>query len=114
MGTKLTPYSLTLLLGYLAISYKNVGKATFSLDKHLLMSSFFRLLIPSFSFKFSVPKRPSQEKPLVFRKRAGWSLSLRFYLFTIYKHTVAVFRHTRRGRQISLPMVVSHHTIAGI
>ena len=76
MGTKLTPYSLTLLLGYLAISYKNVGKATFSLDKHLLMSSFFRLLIPPFTFtsEFSVPKRPSQEKPLVFRKRAGWSL----------------------------------------
>ena len=25
------------------------------------------------------------------------------------KHTVTVFRHTRRGRQISLRMVVSHH-----
>jgi hypothetical protein len=30
------------------------------------------------------------------------------------KYTVAVFRHTRRGRQISLQMVVSHHVVAGI
>jgi hypothetical protein len=27
---------------------------------------------------------------------------------------IAVFRHTRRGRQISLWMVVSHHVVAGI
>ena len=30
------------------------------------------------------------------------------------KYTVAVFRHTRRGRQISLWVVVSHHVVAGI
>jgi hypothetical protein len=30
------------------------------------------------------------------------------------KYTVAVFRHTRRGSQISLRMVVSHHVVAGI
>jgi hypothetical protein len=36
------------------------------------------------------------------------------YLFIICKYTVAVFRHTRRGRQISLQMVVSHHVIVGI
>jgi hypothetical protein len=35
-------------------------------------------------------------------------------LFIICKYTVAVFRHTRRGRQISLRMVVSHHVVAGI
>jgi hypothetical protein len=35
-------------------------------------------------------------------------------LFIINKYTVAVFRHTRRGRQISLQMVVSHHVVAGI
>jgi hypothetical protein len=35
-------------------------------------------------------------------------------LFIYYKYTVAVFRHTRRGRQISLQMVVSHHVVAGI
>jgi hypothetical protein len=39
---------------------------------------------------------------------------LRFiYLFLICKYTVAVFRHSRRGRQISLRMVVSHHVVAG-
>jgi hypothetical protein len=30
------------------------------------------------------------------------------------KYTVAVFRHSRRGCQISLWMVVSHHVVAGI
>jgi hypothetical protein len=36
------------------------------------------------------------------------------YLFIICKYTVAVFRHSRRGHQISLRMVVSHHVVAGI
>jgi hypothetical protein len=36
-------------------------------------------------------------------------------LFTIiHKYTVTDFRRTRRGRQISLLMVVSHHVVAGI
>jgi len=38
---------------------------------------------------------------------------LKIYLF-ICKYTVAVFRHTRRGHQIPLQMVVSHHVVAGI
>jgi hypothetical protein len=38
---------------------------------------------------------------------------LKIYLFIICKYTVAVFRHSRRGRQISLRMVVSHHVVAG-
>jgi hypothetical protein len=40
--------------------------------------------------------------------------SLRIYLLIICKYTVPVFRHTRRGRQISLWMVMSHHVVAGI
>jgi hypothetical protein len=32
----------------------------------------------------------------------------------IHKYTVAVFRRTRRGRQISLQVVVSHRVVAGI
>ena len=32
----------------------------------------------------------------------------------ISKYTVAVFRCTRRGRQISLRIVVSHHVVAGV
>jgi hypothetical protein len=36
-----------------------------------------------------------------------------FYLFITCKYTV-VFRRTRRGRQISLWVVVSHHVVAGI
>jgi hypothetical protein len=38
----------------------------------------------------------------------------KIYLFIICKYTVAVFRHPRRGHQISLQMVVSHHVVAGI
>ena len=38
----------------------------------------------------------------------------KIYLFTICKYTAAVFRHSRRGRQILLQMVVSHHVVAGI
>jgi hypothetical protein len=32
----------------------------------------------------------------------------------IHKYTVAVFRHARRGCQISLQVVVSHHVVARI
>ena len=40
---------------------------------------------------------------------------LKIYLFIIIsKYTVAVFRCARRGRQISLRMVVSHRVVAGI
>jgi hypothetical protein len=38
---------------------------------------------------------------------------LRFIYLIICKYTVAVFRHTRRERQILLRMVVSHHVVAG-
>jgi hypothetical protein len=31
-----------------------------------------------------------------------------------HSSSVAVFRHTRRGHQISLQMVVSHHVVARI
>ena len=31
------------------------------------------------------------------------------YLFIIYKYTVVIFRHIRRGHQIPLQKVVSHH-----
>ena len=40
--------------------------------------------------------------------------TLFFYLFYLYEYTVMVFRHTRRGHQIPLQMVVSHHVVAGI
>jgi hypothetical protein len=38
----------------------------------------------------------------------------KIYLSIICKYTVAVFRHSRRGSQISLRMVVSHHVVAGL
>jgi hypothetical protein len=39
---------------------------------------------------------------------------LKILFIIIIKYTVAVFRHTRRGHQISIQMVVSHHVVAGI
>jgi hypothetical protein len=46
-----------------------------------------------------------------------FSLSF-FFCFDLFiiicKYTVAVFRHSRRGSQILLWMVVSHHVVAGI
>jgi hypothetical protein len=35
-------------------------------------------------------------------------------LFYVYEYIVAVFRYIRRGYQIPLQMVVSHHVVAGI
>jgi hypothetical protein len=43
-----------------------------------------------------------------------YSFFFKIYLFIICKYIVAVFRHSRRGSQISLWMVVSHHVVAGI
>jgi hypothetical protein len=34
-------------------------------------------------------------------------------LFYVYEFTIVFFRHTRRGHQILLYMVVSHHVVAG-
>jgi hypothetical protein len=42
------------------------------------------------------------------------AIFLKIYLFILCKYIVAVFRHSRRGSQISLRMVVSHHVVAGI
>jgi hypothetical protein len=46
--------------------------------------------------------------------KACSNLFLKIYLFIICKYTVVVFRYTRRGHQISLRVVVSHHVVAGI
>jgi hypothetical protein len=37
-----------------------------------------------------------------------------YYVFYAYEYTTtALFRHTRRGHQTPLQMVVSHHVVAG-
>jgi hypothetical protein len=38
---------------------------------------------------------------------------MKMFLFYICEYTVTVFRHTRRGHQIPLQVVVSHHVVAG-
>jgi hypothetical protein len=47
------------------------------------------------------------------RRADSFFFFLKIYFF-ICKYTVAVFRHSRRGSQILLRMVVSHHVVAGI
>jgi hypothetical protein len=42
-----------------------------------------------------------------------FSFLFKIYLLYVCEYTVAVFRHTRRGRQIPLQMAVSHHVVAG-
>jgi hypothetical protein len=42
------------------------------------------------------------------------TIFFKIYFISICKYTVAVFRHSRRGSQILLWMVVSHHVVAGI
>jgi hypothetical protein len=37
---------------------------------------------------------------------------LKIYLLLYLKYTVAIFRHTRRGHQMSLWVVVSYHVVA--
>jgi transcription initiation factor IIE alpha subunit len=39
---------------------------------------------------------------------------LRRFIYLLYNYAVAVCRHTRKGHQISLWMVVSHYVVAGI
>jgi hypothetical protein len=41
------------------------------------------------------------------------SLRLKDLFIIIHKYTIAVLRHTRRGHQVPLQQVVSHHVVAG-
>jgi hypothetical protein len=51
-----------------------------------------------------------------------WFISLKYVFFSFFqfiyllicKYTVPDFRHSRKGSQISLRMVVNHHMVAGI
>jgi hypothetical protein len=74
-------------------------------------------------FRWYIPWRQWEPRNQIGSLEALWVLSSFFlmfffnyyyYLFIICKYTVAVFRHSRRGSQILLQMVVSHHVVAGI
>jgi hypothetical protein len=60
--------------------------------------SSFLFFLFSFSLSYSLSSPP---------------LSRLIYLFYVREYTVAVIRPTRRGHQIPLQMVVSHHVVAG-
>jgi hypothetical protein len=66
--------------------------------------------------RFSPPSLETKQVSVIKIKRnnLGLGLFVCFFvcLFYAYEYTVAVFRHTRRGHQIPLQMVVSHHVVA--
>jgi hypothetical protein len=74
------------------------------------------LTVDQYSLKPTPPASASLVLPLLHTHYCISLIWLDFFL-KIYllcvKYTVAVFRHPRRGRQLSLLMVVSHH-VAGI
>ena len=65
------------------------------------------------ALELSTPEKYLVECPLS-ENYLIFSTFLKIYLFYVCEYTVAVFRHTRRGHQISLQMTVSHHVVAGI
>ena len=75
-------------------------------------------LCPSLLFLLPSPSFPSFSQfypsPLYIRKGVpSFLLVIYLFLFYIYEYTVTVFRHTRRGHQIPLQMVVGHHVVVG-
>jgi hypothetical protein len=71
-----------------------------------------------YSFSYSVMVDPSPQHTHIHPVKSLLLRNCNFFgqdlFFIICKYTVAVFRHSRRGSQISLQMVVSHHVVAGI
>jgi hypothetical protein len=74
-------------------------------------------------YVYAMPSAVRKGHPLVgVATQYGWEKNtccqqeqqILFLLLFICKYTVAVFRHTSRGCQMSLWMVVSHHVVAGI
>ena len=61
------------------------------------------------------PETPSNKVHIRHLRRLNYTFFFFKDLFIIIsKYTVAVVRRTRRGHQISLQVVVSHHVVAGI
>jgi hypothetical protein len=85
-------------------------------------------VVYSFKWKKSIDDRAgAYMASMIVRRQIKLTESSYFFVMFIYlfyflknlfiiisKYTVAVFRCTRRGHQISLQMVVSHHVVAGI
>ena len=78
-------------------SHEEGGQLSLSQSSYL-----FREVLPS---TFCLCYRPLAFFPFSFFKKN--------YLFYVYEYTVTVFRHTRRGHQIPLQVVGSHHVVAG-
>ena len=131
-GIKTMP-CIPLLLLWLTIyiDWQVSGTAGNHLPSHYPMHTSLCVLMrvahmfPSLCVMYNLTTRPGFSSPVVPAQLslylplcasiALFTFFLFFFkdLFYVYKYTVAVFRHTRRGHQIPLQMVVSHHVVAG-
>ena len=84
-------------LGGPLCSHQEGGRLSLSQSSYL-----FPEVLPS---TFCLCYRPQAFFPFYFFKKN--------YLFYVYEYTDTVFRHTRRGHQIPLQVVGSHHVVAG-
>jgi hypothetical protein len=86
-------------------------------DNFVKQLSVFRVASSHFNSRVSSlwPRNPVEQYCSC---KTSYSDSLSFfkvfiYLFYVCEYSVVVFRHTRRGHQIPLQMVLSHHVVAG-
>jgi hypothetical protein len=69
-------------------------------------------MVSTVTFKIAL-KAVGKNSENMSSKIYNFFLKNKIYLFIICKYTVAVFRHPRRGHQISLQMVVSPMWLLG-
>jgi hypothetical protein len=97
--------------------FESVSNAFNIFTDSLYVAQSIPLLQTYGTFNFNTPAGSlfaQLQNIILARKHSFYLFFLKIYLFIICKYTVAVFRHSRRGHQISLRMVVSHHVVAGI
>ena len=97
--------------------FQSVNEAFNIFTDSLYVAQSIPLLETCGTFNFNTPAGflfSQLQNIILARKHSFYLFFLKIYLFIICKYTVAVFRHTRRGSQILLRMVVSHHVVAGI
>jgi hypothetical protein len=71
----------------------------------------------NFLFSWAVTNHKTENlNKIVFKSSMSFFFFFFFkrFIYLLCKYTVAVFRHSRRGSQILLRMVMSHHVVAGV
>jgi hypothetical protein len=95
--------SMDISLAFLSAPFKEIGVSP---AWHPTALFFFFLGIFLIYISNAIPKDP-HTPPIFFKEKKI------LFIYYLYEYIVAVFRHTRRGHQIPLQMVMSHHVGAG-